>query len=81
MTGWDAVFLPGLEDGTLPIRQASANPASLAEERRLLYVGIIRARRHLVRNSGDCRLVLNAQMSRSTSLSFAVRRSSGNLGG
>ena len=43
---WDAVFLPALEDGTLPIRQATA-PHELAEERRLLYVGITRARRHL----------------------------------
>ena len=43
---WDAVFLPQLEEGTLPIRQ-SADAASLAEERRLLYVGITRARRHL----------------------------------
>ena len=43
---WDAVFLPALEEGTLPIRQAS-EPAELAEERRLLYVGITRARRYL----------------------------------
>ena len=43
---WDAVFLPALEEGTLPIRQAD-EPAELAEERRLLYVGITRARRHL----------------------------------
>jgi DNA helicase-2/ATP-dependent DNA helicase PcrA len=43
---WDAVFLPALEDGTLPIRQAT-EPAQRAEERRLLYVGITRARRHL----------------------------------
>jgi DNA helicase-2/ATP-dependent DNA helicase PcrA len=43
---WDAVFLPALEEGTLPIRQAT-DPAGLAEERRLLYVGITRARRHL----------------------------------
>ncbi|MBA2300258.1 MAG: ATP-dependent DNA helicase UvrD2 [Chloroflexi bacterium] len=43
---WDAVFLPVLEDGTLPIRQAT-EPRELAEERRLLYVGITRARRHL----------------------------------
>ena len=43
---WEAVFLPALEDGTLPIRQAS-DPGELAEERRLLYVGITRARRHL----------------------------------
>jgi DNA helicase-2/ATP-dependent DNA helicase PcrA len=44
---WDAVFLPMLEEGTLPIRQAVDDEASLAEERRLLYVGITRARRHL----------------------------------
>ncbi|HEV8403232.1 MAG TPA: ATP-dependent DNA helicase UvrD2 [Candidatus Limnocylindrales bacterium] len=43
---WDAVFLPALEEGTLPIRQ-STEPAELAEERRLLYVGITRARRSL----------------------------------
>lgn len=45
---WDAVFMPGLEEGTLPIRQAASDPEALAEERRLLYVGITRARRHLV---------------------------------
>ena len=45
---WDAVFLPMLEEGTLPIRQAASDPAALQEERRLLYVGITRARRHLV---------------------------------
>src|SRR4051794_22474293 len=43
---WDAVFLPALEEGTLPNRQAK-EPAELAEERRLLYVGITRARRYL----------------------------------
>ncbi len=43
---WDAVFLPALEEGTLPIRQAT-EPDELAEERRLLYVGITRAQRHL----------------------------------
>ena len=43
---WDAVLLPGLEEGTLPVRQADDDEA-LAEERRLLYVGLTRARRHL----------------------------------
>ena len=43
---WDAVFLPALEEGLLPIRQAK-DDAAIAEERRLLYVGITRARRHL----------------------------------
>ncbi|KUH81378.1 MULTISPECIES: ATP-dependent DNA helicase UvrD2 [unclassified Mycobacterium] len=47
---WDAVFLVGLADGTLPISHALAHgPDSEAveEERRLLYVGITRARVHL----------------------------------
>ncbi len=43
---WEAVFLPALEEGTLPIRQAK-EPIEIAEERRLLYVGITRARHHL----------------------------------
>jgi DNA helicase-2/ATP-dependent DNA helicase PcrA len=44
---WDAVFLPSLEEGLLPVGQALDDEAALAEERRLLYVGITRARRHL----------------------------------
>ncbi|HVT20311.1 MAG TPA: ATP-dependent DNA helicase UvrD2 [Mycobacteriales bacterium] len=43
---WDAVYLVGLVDGTLPITHAST-PEQVAEERRLLYVGVTRARRHL----------------------------------
>jgi DNA helicase-2/ATP-dependent DNA helicase PcrA len=43
---WDAVFLVGLVDGTLPIVYAET-AAQIDEERRLLYVGITRARRHL----------------------------------
>ena len=44
---WDAVFLPGLEEGTLPIGQAAGDPGAIDEERRLLYVGMTRARLHL----------------------------------
>ena len=44
---WDAVFLPMLEEGSLPIHQAADDPEALAEERRLFYVGITRARTHL----------------------------------
>jgi DNA helicase-2/ATP-dependent DNA helicase PcrA len=36
-----------LEEGSLPIRQSVDDPAALAEERRLLYVGLTRARVHL----------------------------------
>ncbi|ORB78862.1 ATP-dependent DNA helicase [Mycobacterium timonense] len=47
---WDAVFLVGLADGTLPISHALAHGAdseAVEEERRLLYVGITRARTYL----------------------------------
>ncbi|WP_308294803.1 ATP-dependent DNA helicase UvrD2 [Streptomyces sp. JJ66] len=43
---WDAVFLVGLADGVLPISHART-PAQVEEERRLLYVGVTRARRLL----------------------------------
>jgi DNA helicase-2/ATP-dependent DNA helicase PcrA len=43
---WDVVFLPGLTDGTLPIIYAQSDEA-VAEERRLFYVGITRARERL----------------------------------
>ncbi len=43
---WDAVFCVGLQDGTLPITYADT-PAAVEEERRLLYVGVTRARREL----------------------------------
>ena len=57
---WQAVFLVGLTDGMLPITYAST-PQQVAEERRLLYVGITRAREHVTlsfaraRNVGDRR--------------------------
>ncbi|BBX17871.1 ATP-dependent DNA helicase [Mycolicibacterium duvalii] len=47
---WDAVFLVGLADGTLPISHALSHGADsepVEEERRLFYVGITRARVHL----------------------------------
>jgi ATP-dependent DNA helicase UvrD/PcrA len=44
---WDAVFLVGLVDGTMPILHADGDDTAIEEERRLLYVGITRARRHL----------------------------------
>jgi DNA helicase II / ATP-dependent DNA helicase PcrA len=40
---WEAVFLPRVEEGELPIRRADVD-----EERRLLYVGLTRAKRHLL---------------------------------
>ena len=40
---FEAVYLPRLEEGELPNRRADVD-----EERRLLYVGITRAKRHLL---------------------------------
>jgi DNA helicase-2/ATP-dependent DNA helicase PcrA len=44
---WDAVFLTGLVEGTLPIIYAEKSPDQIEEERRLLYVGVTRAREFL----------------------------------
>jgi DNA helicase-2/ATP-dependent DNA helicase PcrA len=43
---WDVVFLPGLSDGNLPIVHAQTGEA-VEEERRLLYVGVTRARQRV----------------------------------
>jgi DNA helicase-2/ATP-dependent DNA helicase PcrA len=40
---WEAVYLPHLEEGELPHRRADVH-----EERRLLYVGLTRAKRYLL---------------------------------
>jgi DNA helicase-2/ATP-dependent DNA helicase PcrA len=60
---WDAVLLPGLEEGTLPIRQATDDEA-LAEERRLLYVGLTRPRRHLLLSWAERRAGASAREGR-----------------
>jgi DNA helicase-2/ATP-dependent DNA helicase PcrA len=51
---WDAVFLVGLADGTLPTTYAKT-PDQLEEERRLLYVGVTRARQWLWLSYGQSR--------------------------
>jgi ATP-dependent DNA helicase UvrD/PcrA len=43
---FEAVFIPRVEERELPIRQAK-KPDEIGEERRLLYVGMTRAKRHL----------------------------------
>ncbi|WP_199808060.1 ATP-dependent DNA helicase UvrD2 [Streptomyces sp. NRRL F-2580] len=48
---WDAVFLVGLTDGMLPITYAKTDE-QVEEERRLLYVGVTRARLHLTLSWG-----------------------------
>jgi DNA helicase-2/ATP-dependent DNA helicase PcrA len=43
---WDAVLIPGLVEGIMPIMHARTADA-IEEERRLLYVAVTRAREHL----------------------------------
>lgn len=43
---WNSVFLVGCSDGLLPISLATT-PEAIEEERRLLYVGVTRAKRQL----------------------------------
>ena len=44
---FDAVFITGVEEDLLPHRMSVNEPGGLAEERRLFYVGITRARKRL----------------------------------
>lgn len=44
---WDAVFLTGLHEGSVPLARATGTREEIEEERRLFYVGVTRAREHL----------------------------------
>jgi len=53
---FDCVILPGVEEGQLPHQRAlDEGIPGIAEERRLLYVGITRARKHLLLTSARLR--------------------------
>ena len=53
---FDCVVLPGVEEGLLPHqRSLDEGEAGIAEERRLLYVGITRAREHVLMTSARLR--------------------------
>jgi superfamily I DNA/RNA helicase len=50
------VFIVGLEDGVLPLRWSELDEAATDEERRLLYVGMTRAKDRLLLSRADERL-------------------------
>ena len=62
---FDIVFLPGWEEGLFPHQRALAENglAGLEEERRLAYVGITRARRHVTISSAMSRMVMGRWLS------------------
>lgn len=45
---FDSIVLPGLEEGVFPSTRSTMEPDSMEEERRLLYVGITRAKERLL---------------------------------
>ncbi|WP_067650298.1 DNA helicase II [Dokdonella koreensis] len=56
------VFLVGLEDGLFPSQKSMEEPGRLAEERRLAYVGITRARERLVLTYAESRRLHGMEM-------------------
>ena len=51
------VFIVGLEEGLLPLAFGAPDPAALAEERRLLYVGMTRAKDRLLLSRAERRML------------------------
>lgn len=64
---FDAVFIPGCEQGLLPYALFETQRADVAEEQRLLYVGMTRAKKRLFLSHAETRFLLGKeyQLSRS----------------
>lgn len=52
---FDAVFLTGLEEGLCPHSRSIGDASAMEEERRLVYVGMTRARKHLILSYAESR--------------------------
>jgi DNA helicase-2/ATP-dependent DNA helicase PcrA len=57
-----AVFIVGCEDGLLPYTLFERNPADIDEEKRLLYVGMTRAKRYLLLSHASKRYLFGRMM-------------------
>ena len=55
---FDAVFIPGCEQGLLPYALFESRPSDVEEEQRLLYVGMTRAKKRLFVSHADSRFLL-----------------------
>ncbi|MCX2183526.1 ATP-dependent DNA helicase UvrD2 [Streptomyces sp. SKN60] len=77
---WDAVFLVGLTEGMMPITYAKTDE-QVEEERRLLYVGVTRARLHLSLSWALSRSPGGRASRRPTRFLKGLRPGSGPLGG
>ncbi|MFF2571873.1 ATP-dependent DNA helicase UvrD2 [Streptomyces sp. NPDC058084] len=76
---WDAVFLVGLTEGMMPITYARTDE-QIEEERRLLYVGVTRARQHLSLSWALSRSPGGRPSRRPTRFLKGLRPGSGSLG-
>ncbi|MFI8825807.1 ATP-dependent DNA helicase UvrD2 [Streptomyces sp. NPDC053431] len=76
---WDAVFLVGLTEGMMPITYAKTDE-QIEEERRLLYVGVTRARSHLSLSWALSRSPGGRPSRRPTRFLKGLRPGSGSLG-
>ncbi|MFJ4869367.1 ATP-dependent DNA helicase UvrD2 [Streptomyces sp. NPDC088757] len=76
---WDAVFLVGLTEGMVPITYAKTDE-QVEEERRLLYVGVTRARVHLTLSWALSRSPGGRPSRRPTRFLKGLRPGSGSLG-
>ena len=54
---FDCVFISGLEEGLFPHENSSKNIEGLEEERRLMYVALTRARKHLFLSHAQTRML------------------------
>ncbi|NLS09274.1 ATP-dependent DNA helicase UvrD2 [Nesterenkonia sp. MY13] len=73
---WDAVFLAGLCEGLMPITFAQTQ-REIDEERRLLYVGITRARKHLYLSHASARHAGGRGRRKASRFLIPLRRSLG----
>ena len=55
------VFLAGLEEGIFPIARAMFDDAQMEEERRLMYVGVTRAKKKLFLSHASSRMLYNSR--------------------